>query len=186
MKTKHCIAKYVLGTTLICFACEIITAVMVIIMISVDVVQDQGNRDWARGLTLCLYSAALTLLAAISQAIALRFFDANDVLEFSPPPEKKIIPVFQHPLGVPLRESPKLQKSNIRMTTLPYASPYEPRTSTVPRVTSPVSVSSFSSSVSSRSTLPKALRNVTDRRRPSTHQNAMKDFTGFINKSYNG
>ena len=77
-----------------------ITAVMVIIMISVDVVQDQGNRDWARGLTLCLYSAALSLLAAISQAIAVRFFEQNEVQEFSPVPEKKIIPVFQVHLGI--------------------------------------------------------------------------------------
>ncbi|CBY11127.1 unnamed protein product [Oikopleura dioica] len=193
IKTKKTIAKYVLGTTIFCFLCELITAIMVVIMISVDVVKDQGNRDWARGLTLCMYSCVLTFLAAVAQAVALRFFESSISTtdhEFSPTPEKKIIPVFQHPLGVPLRESPKLQPStlgNIRMTSLPYASPYEPKTSAIPRVVSPISTSSLSSS-SSRSTLPKALRNVTERRRISDqyHRQATKDFTGFINKSYNG
>ena len=146
-------------TTIFCFLCQLITAIMVVIMISVDVVKDQGNRDWARGLTLCMLTSVLTLLAAVAQAVALRFYKSSissAVTEFSPTPEKKIIPVFQvktlaeikeenyifqHPLGVPLRESPKLQPStvdNIRMKNLPYASPYEPKTSTIPRVVSPV------------------------------------------------
>jgi hypothetical protein len=135
---------------------------MVVIMISKDVVKDQGNRDWARGLTLCMYTCVLTLLAAIAQAVALRFYESSNsthVQELPKTLEKKIIPVFQvnfilesrtrmsfkiqHPLGVPLRESPKLQPStigNIRMTSLPYASPYEPKTSAIPRVVSPVYV----------------------------------------------
>ena len=71
---------------------------MVIIMISVDVVKDQGNRDWARGLTLCMYTCVLTLLAAIAQAVALRFYESNNSINIHELPktlEKKIIPVFQ-------------------------------------------------------------------------------------------